>query len=112
MGVHDEMNTMYANINRLRAAIAWLLRAMADAIEPVRTIEWGTGVADAPITVGEPIKVPCEWLDWPGKEPVFRRPPLIFYGDQELPRDQLACRAKLDGSLPPGCMLQDREEDR
>lgn len=99
-------------LRRIRQGIADMLRAVADEIEPVRTITWGPGIGDAPIEVGKPIRVPDEWLDWPGKAPVFRRPPVIFYGEVEIPRDPTVCRAKLDGTLPPGCMLRDREENR
>lgn len=96
-----------------RHRLADLLRAIADEIEPVRTITWGPGIGDAPITVGKPIQLPDEWLDWPGKAQGEPRPGIIWFrGERDLPCDQVKCRAKLDGTLPPGCMLRDDEEAR
>ncbi len=87
------------------------LRAMADEIEPVGKIEWGSSLAEIPkVAPGKPVHVPDEWLDWPGKAQGEPRPGIIsFRGDPDLPRDQVKCRAKLDGTLPPGCMLRDDE---
>lgn len=82
----------------LRGFRRWLadfLRMLADAIEPVRTIEWGSSVGDAPITVGETIRIPDEWLDWPGKAEGAPRPRAVFYrGERELPRYTVECRAR------------------
>lgn len=114
MSVHDEMNTLYANINRLRAAIAALLRAMADEIEPVRQIHWDEDgmLLLSKVEAGKPIHVPDEWVDWQGKTEGAPRPGIIWFSSKpEVPLDQVECRAKLDGTLPPGCMLQDREEE-
>jgi len=143
-------------MGEFRRWLADFLRMLADAIEPVRTIEWGPSLADAPITVGKPIQLPDEWLDWPGKAQGEPRPSVLFaevqrelasgryegmrtdmallaaismleidaelaqeakntiraHGDLVLPRDPTVCRAKLDGTLPPGCMLRDDEENR
>lgn len=102
-------------INRLRAAIATLLRAMADSVEPERPIVLGHIIFEpSNLKPGEPVpRLPDHLLDWPGKAEGKPEPPIIWFrGERDLPLAQVECRAKLDGTLPPGCMLRHREEDR